>query len=116
MKVVLDSCVWSGARATLIAAGHEVEWVGDWAADPGDAEILAHAAATGAVLVTIDKDFGELAVVRGLPHAGIIRVVGFAAGEQGAASLAALGRYGDELRAGALVTVEQARTRVRPAH
>jgi len=51
--------------------------VGNWAADPGDVDILAYAAANGAVLVTIDKDFGELAIVRmpaslgmwGLPRA-----------------------------------------------
>ena len=116
MKVVLDSCVGSGAKAAITAAGHEVEWVGDWSADPGDEEILAYAAAKGAVLVTIDKDFGELAIVRRLPHAGVIRVVGFAARDQGAVSLAALVRYGDELQAGALVTVEHTRTRIRPAH
>ena len=67
----------------------------------------------GPVLVTIDKDFGELAVVRGLPHAGIVRIVGFAAREQGPACAAALARYGHELAAGALVTVERNRVRIR---
>jgi predicted nuclease of predicted toxin-antitoxin system len=28
------------------------------------------------VLVTLDKDFGELAIMKGAPHAGIIRLVG----------------------------------------
>ena len=94
-----------GQRESVIAAGgHEVEWVGDWSADPGDEQILAHAAADRRVLVTIDKDFGELAVVHGVPHAGIIRVVGFAAPDQGPACVAALARYGEELQAGALVT------------
>lgn len=115
MNVLLDSCVWGGATSVIGAAGHEVEWVGDWPADPGDEEILAYAAAKDAVLVTIDKDFGELFVVRGLPHAGIIRIVGFAARDQGPASIAALARYGDELQAGALVTVERTRTRIRSA-
>ena len=114
MKVLLDSCVWGGARAVIGAAGHEVTWAGDWPADPGDAEILQQAAAVGAVLVTLDKDFGELAIVRGVPHAGIVRIVGFAAREQGPACVAALARYGAELAAGALVTVERTRTRVRP--
>lgn len=115
MRVLLDSCVWSGAKAVIAAAGHEVEWVGDWPRDPGDDEILAHASTSGAVLVTIDKDFGELAVVRGVPHTGVIRVVGFGARDQGPATVAALARYGLELAAGALVTVERTRVRIRPA-
>ena len=101
-------------RAPIEAAGHEVDWAGAWPADPGDAAILATARERGAVLVTVDKDFGELAVVHGLPHAGIVRVVGLAAREQGPACVAALARYGAELTAGALVTVERTRTRVRP--
>ncbi len=114
MKVLLDSCVWGGARTVIEAAGHATDWVGEWPADPGDEDILRLAASAGAVLVTIDKDFGELAVVRRLPHAGIIRIVGFAARAQGPACVAALARYGDELAAGALVTVERQRVRVRP--
>ena len=69
MKVLLDSCVWGGARDALTMAGHDVESVADWPADPGDAEVLAHASRTRSVLVTLDKDFGELAIVRGHPHA-----------------------------------------------
>lgn len=114
MHVLLDRCVWGGARGPIEFAGHEVDWAGEWPADPGDEAILATARERGAVLVTIDKDFGELAVVRGLPHAGIVRIVGFAAREQGPACAAALARYGAELAAGALVTVERTRVRVRP--
>lgn len=83
MKVLLDSCVWGGAKSSIAAGGHDVEWTGDWHADPGDEEILARATVTDALLVTIDKDFGELAIVRRLRHSGIIRVVGFAARDQG---------------------------------
>jgi len=78
-EALLDSCVWGGAVARLRAAGHDVVWSGDWPADPGDEDILAHALAEGRVLVTLDKDFGELAIVRELPHAGILRLVGLSA-------------------------------------
>jgi predicted nuclease of predicted toxin-antitoxin system len=64
-------------------AGHDVTWVGDWEFDPGDDEVLARAYSERRVLVTLDKDFGELVVVQDRPHAGIIRLVGFTAGEQG---------------------------------
>lgn len=114
MKVLLDTCVWGGARQEIERAGHEVEWVGEWSRDPGDEEILRRAHREGCVVVTIDKDFGELAVLHRQPHSGIVRLVGFRAGEMGSACVAALDRYAEELAAGALVTVETARVRVRP--
>lgn len=46
----------------LEAAGHDVVWVGDWDRDPGDREILFQARSEGRILVTLDKDFGELAI------------------------------------------------------
>lgn len=35
MRVLLDSCVWGGAREVIAVAGHDVQWVGDWEGDPG---------------------------------------------------------------------------------
>jgi len=65
VKLLLDSCVWGGSAERLRAEGHDVIWSGDWVADPGDEEILARALQEGRVLVMLDKDFGELAIVRG---------------------------------------------------
>ena len=73
MKVMLDTCMWGGVRPDLRAAGHDVVWTGEWDEDPGDDEILALAHAEQRVLMTLDKDFGEMAVVRGLPHQGAAR-------------------------------------------
>ena len=113
MKILLDTCVSGGARAEIAAASHDVLWVGDRGEDPGDEEILAQAHAEGRVLVTLDKDFGELAIVRERPHAGIVRLVGVRVGEQARVCLTVMERYGGELTAGAIVTVEPGRVRVR---
>jgi len=67
------------------------------------------------VLVTLDKDFGELAVAFGRPHSGLVRLVGMSAREQGPICVDILNRYGEELAAGAIVTVEPGRIRIRPA-
>jgi len=83
MRVLLDSCVRSAARAYLEAVGHDVAAVADQSADPGDAAILRQAAAEGRVVVTLDKDFGELAVVGRHPHTGILGLVDARAAEQG---------------------------------
>ncbi len=112
MKVLLDGCVWGGARDVLVAAGHEVECVADWPRDPGDAEILAHAHRDRQVVITLDKDFGEIAIVRRQPHSGIVRLVTLRAEQQGLAAVEALARYGQELSRGAIVTVEPGRVRI----
>lgn len=114
MKLLLDTCVWGGARAELEAAGHDVIWAGAWPSDPGDEEILARALGEGRVLVTLDKDFGELAIVRGLPHSGMIRLTNFGARRQAAACLMVLARYGEDLTLGAIITAEPGSMRFRP--
>lgn len=114
MKVLLDSCVWGGVRKSLSDAGHDVVWAGDWSTDPGDEEILDRAHQESRVLVTLDKDFGELAIVRGRPHSGLVRLVDLSTSEQARVSVAVLAKYGKELGAGAIITVESARVRVRP--
>ena len=95
-------------------AGHEVEAVADWSRDPGDAEILRYALQASQIVVTIDKDFGELAIVHRVRHRGIVRLAGFAAERHGTAAVDTLAKYGAELSAGAIVTVEPHRVRVRP--
>jgi predicted nuclease of predicted toxin-antitoxin system len=115
VKLLLDTCVSFGAVEPLKAAGHDVIWAGDWPADPGDDEILALAYQEGRILITLDKDFGELAVVREQAHAGIIRLVVLSASQQAPICLMVLTRYGTELQSGAIVTVEPGRIRVRPA-
>ena len=114
MRLLLDACVWGGAAEALTNAGHEVVWAGAWSEDPGDDEILARARAQGRILVTLDKDFGELAVVHGHKHSGILRLVGFAAREQAPACERILARVGEELMAGSIVTAGRSRLRIRP--
>jgi hypothetical protein len=61
--VLLDTCVWNGAADPLREAGFDEATTGRWERDPGDAEILAFAARERRVVITLGKDFGELAVV-----------------------------------------------------
>jgi predicted nuclease of predicted toxin-antitoxin system len=114
MNVLLDTCVWGGATAELRAAGHDVLWTGDLAQDPGDEDILAQAHREQRVLITLDKDFGELAIRRNLPHFGIVRLVNIAARRQGAVTQQVLTQYGTELQRGAIITVAAGRVRIRP--
>ena len=69
-------------------AGHDVVWAADWPTVPGDKEILRRAHQEARVLVTLDKDFGELAIV--------------------------LAKYGPEPEAGAIVTAGPAASAFAP--
>jgi predicted nuclease of predicted toxin-antitoxin system len=114
VKVLLDTCVSPASKSVLIQAGHDVVWVGDWPRDPGDEALLDLARSDGRVVVTLDKDFGELAVVRGKLHCGIVRLVDLSVSEQAPLARNALRIYATELVDGAIVTVERHRVRVRP--
>jgi len=113
VKVLLDTCVAGEAKVELAKAGHDAAWVGDWARDPGDDAILAAAYQEGRVLITIDKDSGELAVLRGAPHFGILRLVNFRASQQASVCVAILAGQAAELMSGAIITAEPGRVRIR---
>jgi predicted nuclease of predicted toxin-antitoxin system len=75
VRILADENVPGDAVRALERKGHDVAWVA--ANSPGidDTEVLELARDEGRVLITFDKDFGELAFRRGLaPPQGIILV------------------------------------------
>jgi len=116
MKLLLDSCVWGGAISELEKAGYDVVWSGNWVKDPGDEEIIAYACREDRVLITLDKDFGELAILRGMLHRGIIRLVNFSARDQASVCMRILSLYEEELKSGAIITAEPWRVRIRTGY
>ena len=116
MKLLLDSCLSSVLIEPLTASGHLVAWVGNWPdGDPGDVRVLDAAIADSSVLVTLDRDCGELAVLRGTKHTGIVRLVDIRVRDQAARCIEVFAAHETDLVAGAIITVEPTRIRVRPA-
>jgi len=113
LRLLLDSCVSGRLKVVLLEARHDVEWCGDWPQDPGDEAVLAHAHSQGRSLVTLDKDFGELAIVKGQAHAGIVRLVGLKLGLQGPVLLEVIRKHGEGLERGSIITASADRLRVR---
>ncbi|MBV8425818.1 MAG: DUF5615 family PIN-like protein [Hyphomicrobiales bacterium] len=73
MRFLADENLPGEAVAALEQAGHDVVWVRTAAPGSKDEIILAWAVREGRVLITFDKDFGELAWRAGLPaSSGII--------------------------------------------
>ena len=67
MRLLADENVPLQAVEALTAAGHEVQWMADLGPSTADSTVLALATERALTLLTMDKDFGELAVQRGLP-------------------------------------------------
>ena len=116
MKLLLDTCLSPRAKTELEAAGHNVVWAGDWPEDPGDETILARAYEEQRILVTLDKDFGGLVVLRGFPHHGILRLIDFRAGQQGAVCSRILQEHADDLQGGAIITAAPGILRIYQPH
>lgn len=117
MRLLLDSCVSARACAFLRDRGHDVLYAAELPADPGDAPLLARAHSEERILVTLDKDFGDLAVQHGAKHSGILRLVMVRAADQGlSCALVVESPVGVDLLKGAIVVCEPDRVRVRSNH
>jgi predicted nuclease of predicted toxin-antitoxin system len=80
---------------------------------PGDLAILEHAHREKQILVTLDKDFGELSIVKGHPHFGIIRLLGFSVLEMAPVILEIIERHETALLAGAIIVATPSKIRIR---
>ena len=73
MRILANENFPQTAVDALRGDGHDVKWVRTESPGISDREVLAHAQLDGRIVVTFDKDFGELAFRFGLPAAcGII--------------------------------------------
>ena len=116
MKFLLDVCAASRSLlTTLTKLGHDVLSAQDHCPDASDQALLALARDEGRVLITEDKDFGELVFVRGMAHPGIVRLVEMTPMERAQAMQSLIEHHAEAMRDGAIVVVTGTRVRIRPA-
>ncbi len=116
MKFLVDMNLSPRWVAALASAGwHAEHWSELGKADASDQVILSYAAATGYVVITHDLDFGTiLAITHGKkPSVVQIRSMDVSPDVVAAQTIAALRLAEAELEAGALLTIEADRTRLR---
>ena len=114
MRFLLDVCAASRSMHTLLTElGHDVLSAADRDTHSTDEALLALAYREGRVLITEDKDFGELVFVRRLEHPCIIRFVEMRVAEKVAAMRELIEQYSDAMEAGALFVVTRKRVRIR---
>lgn len=76
MKFHANENIEAEAVAFLRSSGHDVTYAAEVQPRASDEEVLARATAEGRILVTSDKDFGELCFRRALPSCGVILIRG----------------------------------------
>ncbi len=115
MLWLADECVAAPLVEALRRAGQDVLYVAEAAAGLSDTDVVALAADETRLLLTVDKDFGDLVFRRGHPVPGIVlmRVGSENAQLQALRLVAAIEQYGERLF-GEYVVVEAARFRARP--
>ena len=114
MKLLCDEAVERPIVEGLRSEGHDVLYVAELSPSIPDEEVLDLAASEEAVLVTADKDFGELVYRQGRTHHGVllIRLHGLGPEEKGRVTALAVAEHGSEL-VGSFSVVEKDRIRIR---
>ncbi len=72
MRLVADECIGPAIVRWLRSEGHEVISIFETARGSVDGDILGWAVHEGCVLLTADKDFGDLVYRDSHPHRGIV--------------------------------------------
>ena len=115
MKLVADADVHERIVARLQEYGHEVIWIAEIGPRIPDDVVRATAAEQAAILLTADKDFGELIVTHRHPTGGVVllRLGDLPPVQRAAIVSATIKRVGDQLH-GAFTVIEPGNIRIRP--
>lgn len=114
MRFMLDESAHLGLVGHLGTLGHDVTVVGrEYPPSLDDPAVLAIAQQEGRVLITNDRDFGELVFDRFRPHSGVIllRLKGLPLATQVARLDHVLADHADDLRRFLVVTETNVRVR-----
>ncbi|KKM12588.1 hypothetical protein SY88_02760 [Clostridiales bacterium PH28_bin88] len=115
MKFLVDVCAGGRLSAWLATAGHDVQEVRNRDRCMPDEQVMEWAVKEKRIIITADKDFGELSVARGQRHFGIIRLpdVPFALRTYLLGKVLERQVYISYLEEGSIITVSSRRIRVR---
>ena len=114
MRFLLDVCVSSRSLSESLAAmGHDVLSAIEVDPRASDERLLELALQDDRVLVTEDKDFGELIFAQNRPHRPVVRVVELSIDDQVRAIGELLEQHSEELSGQVIVTITRGRVRIR---
>ncbi|MDE2786557.1 MAG: DUF5615 family PIN-like protein [Chloroflexota bacterium] len=108
----MDRCAGRRLAEWLRNGGHDALEAQTIGPDPGDQALLELAASENRVLITIDKDFGELIYLHRMPHAGLIRLPDVRMARRIEIIAEIIDHYSRELEEHAVITVHGGHVRV----
>lgn len=112
MRFLTDRCVGHRLAEWLRRNGHDVIEAQTLGPDPGDRALLERARLEERILVTLDKDFGELIYLRQIPHSGLILLPDVRVPQRIETVRAVIEDHLEALREHAVVTVRGGRIRI----
>jgi predicted nuclease of predicted toxin-antitoxin system len=118
MRIIVDESVDGRIVDRLRIAGHDILSIAEFAPGTPDALVLAKADTAGVLLLTADKDFGELVYRRRMAHCGVmlLRQAGLSIDVRADVVLTILASHASELAAAfTVIAPESVRIR-RPPH
>ena len=115
MRFLVDENISNLVRSALLGAGFEVSALEQGQRGSDDTVVFALAEQEGRIVITEDRDFGELVIRRRLPVAGVllIELEELSNASEAERVLAVVTSLQEGL-IGHLVVVEPSRTRIRP--
>lgn len=114
MKLLADEGVDGQIVSSLREAGYDVTYIAEFDVGAMDEAILKLANDEARILMTRDKDFGDLAYRERLVHAGIIlnRLADLTSDKKAEIVVAVLREYGEDLE-NAITVIQPGRVRIR---
>jgi len=99
MNLVADESVDGQIVASLRNEGYQVAYVAEFGAGIDDESVLNRAVELGALLITADKDFGELVFRQGKAQNGVVllRLAGLPGARKAEVLSDCLQRHGDSM-------------------
>ncbi len=110
MKILADESVDNGIVQRLRSDGHDVGYVAEMSPGIMDEEVLVLASDESTLLLTADKDFGELIFRQGYVKRGIVlyRLAGYSSKEKAEIISSVVAKHGTELLESFSVITEKA--------
>jgi predicted nuclease of predicted toxin-antitoxin system len=115
LRWLIDECVDANLTALLREFGHDVVYMAEVAPRTADTDVMNRADLESRLLLTEDKDFGDLVFRKARPVPGIVllRIEPSRRVHKARRLLAAIDRFGEALF-GRYTVIEDARFRSRP--
>ena len=114
MNLLADEGVEKSIVLRLRSEGHQVDRIAEFAPSLSDDDVLRQPNSRDAMLLTSDKDFGELVYRLGRVHAGVIliRLAGLSPAEKSAVVAEAIAEHRDEFH-GSFCVISAGQIRIR---